>query len=112
MNTFGSLLGPHIYTEAGRLRTVSDDVPSDVQAVLTQLLAETETAIQAGELDTARRTIETVMTVSRNKLPDGELRAQLRHGCTAVTGALAETDGVESAVAAAYVQAMAERLPE
>ena len=91
---------------------VPDDVPSDVHSVLTQLFDETDAAIRAGEFETARRTVETAATVSRNKLPEGDLRGQLRHGCTEVTAALAETDGVEPDLATAYVRAMARRLPE
>ena len=88
-----------------------DDVPSDVRAVLSQLFDETETAILAGEFDTARQTVETATTVSQNKLPEGELRAQLLHGCNEVTAAIAPEDGVESDVAVEYVRAMARRLP-
>lgn len=89
-----------------------DDVPSDVDVVLTQLLDETETAIQAGEFETARQTMETATTVSRNKLPEGELRAQLLHGCGEVTAVIAADDDVESAVAIEYVRAMDQRLRE
>lgn len=89
-----------------------DDLPSDVRAVLTQLFDETEAAIRAGEFDTARRTVATAATVSRNKLPAGELRAILLHGCAEVTAAI-ETDGdVASDVAVEYVRAMTQRLPE
>jgi len=90
---------------------VTEDVPSDVQSVLEQLLSEGEAAIRAGDTDTAREVIETVERVSRNKLPEGELRAQLLHGCRAVTDALAPAEGVESEVAAEYVRAMGRRLP-
>ena len=91
---------------------MSDDVPSDVHAVLTQLFEETEEAIRAGKFDTARQTVGTAQRVSRNKLPAGELRAILLHGCEAVTVALDRADGVEADVAAEYVRAMAGRLPE
>ncbi|MBX0285144.1 hypothetical protein EGH22_02300 [Halomicroarcula sp. F28] len=89
-----------------------DDLPSDVHAVLSQLLEETETAIQAGEFETARRTIDTATTVSQNKLPESDRRAQLLHGCGAVTDAIAPADGVDADVAVEYVRAMAQRLPE
>lgn len=89
-----------------------DELPSDVQSVLTQLFDGTETAIRAGEFNTARQTVETAATVSRNKLPDGELRGQLLHGCAEVTAVLDATGGVESDIAAEYVRAMAQRLPE
>jgi len=90
---------------------VPDDVPSDVHAVLTQLFEETETAIRAGEFETARQTIATATTVSRNKLPEGDLRGQLLHGCGEVLAAITPENGVESAVAIEYVRAMAQRLP-
>lgn len=99
-----------MYDPTPRLN-VPDDVPSDVHAVLTQLFEETETAIRAGKFDTARQTVGTAERVSRNKLPSGELRAVLLHGCDAVTVALDGTDGVESDVAIEYVRAMAGRLP-
>jgi len=102
---------PENYTRSSKPPTVPDDVPSDVRAVLSQLFEETETAILAGEFDTARQTVETATTVSRNKLPEGELRGQLLHGCSEVTSAIASEDGVESAIAVEYVRAMARRLP-
>ena len=89
-----------------------EDVPSDVQSVLTQLFEETETAIRADDFDTARQTIETATTVSRNKLPEGDLRAWLLHGCGEVLAAITLENGVESDVAVAYVQAMVRRLPD
>lgn len=91
---------------------MSDDVPSDVQAVLSQLLEETETAIRAEEFDTARQTIQTATTVSQNKLSEGDLREQLLHGCGEVLAAIAVENGVDSDVAVAYVRAMARRLPQ
>ena len=89
-----------------------DDVPTDVQSVLAQLLKETESALRKGEIQTARQTIDTAQTVSRNKLPKGDLRGQLLHGCGEVRATLEPDDGVESDIAAEYVRAMAQRLPE
>jgi len=89
---------------------VPDVVPSDVLAVLRQLFEETETALRDGEFETARQTIGTAETVGRNKLPGGELRGQVRHGCGEVTVALEPDDGVDADVAAEYVRAMAQRL--
>ncbi|MFC6757914.1 MULTISPECIES: hypothetical protein [Haloarcula] len=89
-----------------------DDLPSDVHAVLTQLLDETEAAIQAEEFDTVRQTIETATTVSQNKLPESDRRAQLLHGCGAVTAAIAAEDGVDADLTIEYVRAMAQRLPQ
>lgn len=90
---------------------VPEDLPSDVLSVLKQLLSEGQTAIRAGDIDTAREIVETTATVSRNKLPDGELRGQLLHGCGEVTEALTPTGDVEADVAAEYLRAMARRLP-
>lgn len=89
---------------------MSGDLPSDVHAVLTQLLDETETAVTTGALGTARLTITTAETVCRNKLPEGDLRSQMLHGCGRVTVALEPTDGVDTEMAAEYCRAMSRRL--
>jgi len=83
------------------------DLPSDVYAVLTQLAEEGETAISAAEFDTARQTVATAETVSRNKLPECELRSQLLHGCEQVCTAL---DADNPDAAAEYLRAMERRL--
>jgi len=85
------------------------EVPSDVEAVLTQLFEEGRAAVRAGELDTVRRLLSSAQTVVRNKLPPGELRAQLLHGCRRASAAV---DAVEPEVAAAYFTAMERRLCE
>ena len=84
-----------------------DDVPSDVFDVLSQLLAEGVDAVSTGDVATARQTVETTQRVSRNKLPDGELRDQLLHGCESVLNCIEEG---EPNAAAAYVRAMQDRL--
>jgi len=86
---------------------VPTDLPSDVHAVLTQLLEEGETAVTSAEFETARQTVSTAATVSRNKLPDGDLRAQLLHGCEQVQTALNDHD---PDAAAEYLRAMNRRL--
>ena len=86
---------------------VSGDPPSDVQAVLSQLVDAGETAIRSGELETARQTVTSAETVSRNKLPEGDLREQMIHGCSQVTVALDE--GLPE-TAAEYLRAMGRRL--
>lgn len=88
-----------------------DELPSDVRAVLTQLFDATEAAIEAGSFETAHQLVETAGTVSRNKLPEGDRRDQLCHGCDRVATALATADGVEPDVAAEYTRAIARRLP-
>lgn len=89
---------------------VSNDVPSDVYAVLTQLFEEGESAVLAEEFGTARRTIGTAETVCRNKLPEGELRAQLLHGCDRVQATLDPTEGANADTAAEFLRAMDRRL--
>lgn len=87
-----------------------DDVPPDVQAVLTQLFTEGQTAISAGDTQTARDIVTTVETVVTNKLPESALRARLRHGCERSLVALDATAEAEPAVAAGYFRAMKRRL--
>jgi len=82
-------------------------VPSDVHAVLTQLVEEGETAVTSAEFDTARQTVTTAETVSRNKLPECDLRAQLLHGCEQVHTAL-NNDCPDAA--AEYLRAVGRRL--
>lgn len=86
---------------------MSGDIPSDVRAVLAQLLEEGETAIDSGDITVARDAVDTIERVSRNKLPDGELRDQLLHGCVRVRVTLDED---EHTIAVAYLRAMASRL--
>jgi len=100
------------YIDGSRRPIVSDDLPSDVETVLSQLLEETETALRTDEFETARQTVQTAATVSRNKLPESELRGQLLHGCGEVVDALEPADGVKDDVAAEYVRAMIQRVPE
>ncbi|EMA23980.1 MULTISPECIES: hypothetical protein [Haloarcula] len=83
------------------------DLPSDVHAVLTQLAEEGETAIIAAEYHTARQTVATAETVSRNKLPECDLRSRLLHGCEQVRTAL---DSDHPDAAAEYLRAMNRRL--
>ena len=86
---------------------VPGDLPSDVHAVLTQLAQEGAAAVVSAEFDTARQTVGTAETVSRNKLPECELRAQLLHGCQQVHTAL---DNQHPDAAAEYLRAMDRRL--
>ena len=92
---------------------MADDPPADVLAVLTQLLAETRTALAEGDRETARETVSSAETVASNKLPGGERRDALLHGCGRVRSLLDPDDGdVEADVATEYVAAMERRLPE
>ncbi|KAA9399845.1 hypothetical protein Har1130_01830 [Haloarcula sp. CBA1130] len=83
------------------------DLPSDVHAVLTQLVDAGETAVTSAEFETARQTVSTAETVSRNKLPECDLRAQLLHGCEQVHTALSDHN---PDAAAEYLRAMSRRL--
>jgi len=91
---------------------VPDELPSDVRAVLTQLFEEGETAIRSAEFETARQTVGTAETVCRNKLPEGDLRSQLLHGCDRVAVALDSTEGRNPDTAAEYLRAMGRRLAQ
>lgn len=86
---------------------MSEDLPSDVKVVLTQLIDAGETAIRSAEFDTARQTMTSVETVSQNKLPESDLREQLLHGCEQVHTAI---DEEQSEAAAEYLRAMGRRL--
>lgn len=87
------------------------DLPTDVADVLAQLLAETRVALEDGERETARDTIASAERVARNKLPAGEPRATLLHGCERVLALLSPEDEVETAAALAYVRALETHLP-
>jgi hypothetical protein len=90
---------------------VPDDLPTDVIAVLSQLFAETRTALADGDLATARETISSAETVATNKLPAGDRKAALLHGCERVRDLL-EEDEPKTDVATEYVAAMERRLPD
>lgn len=83
------------------------DLPADVSAVLEQLLAEGQTAIASEDLETARDVVSTAETVSENKLPEGQLRSQLLHGCQRTRVRLDEAD---AETAREYLEAMERRL--
>lgn len=87
-----------------------DKLPSDVRAVLTQLFEEGETAIVAGKFETARRTVDTAETVCQHKLPEGERRSRLLHGCDRVAVALDSTGDRQPDTAAEYLRAMSRRV--
>lgn len=86
---------------------VPSDLPSDVHTVLTQLVEAGEAAVDSAEFDTARQTVTTAETVSRNKIPECDLRAQFLHGCEQVHTAL---NNDRPDVAAEYLRAMGRRL--
>lgn len=84
----------------------ADDVPHDVRAALSQLLDRAARAAEAGDAETAAALLDTAGTVAANKLPDGDRRDRVRHGCAAAREAL-----LDGALAAAYADAAAARLP-
>lgn len=85
------------------------DVPPDVETVLGQLFEEARTGFEADEIEAGRSAIDSADSVISNKLPEGDLRGQLRHGCTRVEELL---DDGETAAAAEYVAAMERRIED
>ena len=98
--------------QVGRLRGVgvTGDLPTDVRTVLAQLFAEARAALDDGDVDTAREVVESAETVVATKLPEGDRRDRLRHGCDRVRALVA--DDHDTAAAAAYLAAMERRLPD
>lgn len=89
-----------------------DEPPADVVTVLGQLLAATGTALEEGDCETAGETLASAETVATNKLPEGERRAALLHGCGRIRDLLDEATDDDRDAAAEYVAAMERRLPE
>lgn len=106
--------------------SVTEDLPADVLAVLAQLFAEAQESLADGDVDTAREAVTSAEAAATNKLPEGDLRGQLLHGCAQARALLdpetgggdGEGDGPEGAdsvepdAAAEYLAAMERRLPE
>lgn len=90
---------------------MAEDVPPDVNAVLVQLFEEGAQALEDGNDDTCLQSVESAESVVTNKLPEGELRGQLRHGCRRVRELLTSDDQDREA-AAEFLSAMQRRLPE
>ena len=88
---------------------MSDDVPTDVETVLTQLFAAGQDAIDEGNIDTCRQVVGSVESVATNKLAEGKRKERLVHGCERVRKLLAEE---EYTVAAEYLRAMDEQLTD
>jgi hypothetical protein len=87
-----------------------DDLPTDVRTVLSQLFAEGQRALGDDDLTTARESVTSAAAVVRNKLPDGEFKRELRHGCERVVDLLDTGDSDDAAAAAEYLAAMERRL--
>ncbi len=87
-----------------------DDLPSDVRSVLTQLLTEAQVALGERDHEAARAAVDTVDEVATNKLPEGEPRRRLRHGCERVEELLDGGGNDDTAAAAAYLASMERRV--
>jgi len=88
-----------------------EDLPTDVRTVLSQLFAEGRRALADGDAATARESVTSAAAVVRNKLPDGEFKRELRHGCERVVDLLdAGDEPADAEVAAEYLAAMERRL--
>lgn len=88
----------------------ADVIPADVQAVLSQLFAETADALSAGDDALALSLVDTAETVTTNKVPPGERRELLLEGCYRIEDVL---DGESNAserrdLAAAYCRRLRE----
>jgi hypothetical protein len=88
---------------------VQGEFSGDVMDVLGQLFEaaaralEGDAGTEASRPDTARRILTSAETVATNKLPEGEFRDRLLHGCER---ALATLDA-DAPVAAEHCRAMA-----
>lgn len=103
---------------ASTVPTDARDLPADVESVLSQLLAEAATAAEGGDVDTVGRVVDTVATVTTNKVPESPLRERLLFGCDAVDRLIGGVDPddplapARGAVAAEYLRGMADRVVE
>lgn len=88
---------------------MTDDVPTDVETVLAQLFAAGQDALEEESFDTCRQVVGSIESVATNKLPEGDRRARLLHGCERIRELLAEN---EVAAAAEYLRAMDAQLAE
>jgi len=84
-----------------------DELPADVESVLTQLVEAARLAVREGRAEDAVAAVETARTVARNKLSDDEYTQRLVHGCDRVADLAAD----DPTVAAEYLDAMRRRLP-
>jgi len=86
---------------------VSGDVPADVETVLCQLFAAGRKALDNGEVETCRQTVDSAESVATNKLPAGRHREWILHGCWRVRSLLTEA---ETTAAKEYLSAMERRV--
>ncbi|MFC7098643.1 hypothetical protein [Halobaculum marinum] len=83
------------------------DLPADVEVALVQLVESARVAVREGRTDEALAAVGTAETVAANKLPEGDRRERLLHGC----GRVADLADADPAVASEYLDAMRRRLP-
>lgn len=92
-----------------------EEFAGDVMDVLSQLFESGAQALDrsasstpqtAGSADTARRILTSAETVATNKLPEGEFRDRLLHGCDRALSTLDD----DPVVAAEHCRAMAREL--
>jgi hypothetical protein len=100
--------GPTEGLTRGGTNAAAVTLPVDVADTLAQLLGEAADAARTRDDDHVEALLNTVTTVTENKVPDPELKRQLRHGCRAVES----TCGDEPLVAAEYCRAMRDLVAE
>jgi hypothetical protein len=101
-------------------RQNADDIYTDEDSIShTYYTAsiECEQSSMTDEVQTIRSAVETIETVSTNKLPAGLLQTRLQHGCERVRIAIEDPDAdattkTQPLLAAAYLDAMLRRVEE
>jgi hypothetical protein len=83
-------------------------LPPDVHRTLTQLLDSAGDALDRGEFQTARESVETAAVVTENKVPPGETKDRLQHGYRELESLLAG----EPVVAGEYLRLMRETVED
>ena len=83
-------------------------LPPDVHQTLTQLLDSAGDAVDRGEFQTARESVETAAVVTANKVPPGETKKRLEHGFRELEPLLAD----EPVVAREYLRLVRETVEE
>ncbi|SDY40367.1 hypothetical protein [Halobellus clavatus] len=84
----------------------SPPLPPDVQAALTQLLDAAATHVAEGEPERADELLDTVESVTANKVPTDAERERLLRGCETVRATLE----VDDETAEGYLRAMRRRV--
>jgi hypothetical protein len=79
-------------------------LPPDVHQTLTQLLDSAGDAVERGEFQTARESVETAAVVTENKVPPSETKERLQHGYRELEPLLAD----EPVVAREYLRLLRE----